>query len=345
MNRLLGSFALFACIFTTAWAGQAQDDREARLAEEIREKGWLACSARGENGTWDLFLCRPDGSDRRNITNTAEFEEAAPLFSPDSTKMLYRRMPKGAGIDHDLWGFQGRLMIANADGTDPAAFGEEKEYPWASWSPDGSQLSCLTKKGIEIVSMDTKEVVRKIPRNGIYQQLFWSPDGNWFCGTANYVGESWTVVRMNAATGELNPVQIFQNCTPDWCPDSKHIIFSSRPDDQPGRGGYGWTQLWMAEGEGKNQRLVYGEDGFHIYGGRLSPDGRYVVFTRCPKDGGGAESSGAPMGVMRMADAPTIAGESPDLRKVHPGTKDGPVLHLPAGWEPCWTYAEMGDGE
>ncbi len=342
MSRCLLAALVLAA--TAAWA-ESRDERVAQLAEEVRDKGWIVYSARSENGTWDLFASRPDGSARRNITNTPDFEEAAPLYRADQKKMLYRRMSKGATINHDLWGFQGRLIIANADGTEPTVFGEEKAYPWATWSPDGTQLACLTKKGIEFIRIDTKEVVHKLPRKGIYQQLFWSPDGDWFCGTANYVGESWTVVRMNIQTGDVNPVQIFQNCTPDWCPDSKHIIFSSRPANQGTNNGYGWSQLWMAEGEGKNQRLVYGEDGVHVYGGALSPDGRYVLFTRSLKDGAGSEDAGAPICIMRLSDAPAIGGGSAALRKVHPDAKDAPVLQLETGWEPCWTYAEFGDQE
>jgi len=328
---------------SVAWAEQPeQDERAAQLAKEVREKGWIVYSARGENGTWDLFLSRPDGSRRRNITNTAEFEEAGPLFSQDGKKILYRRQAGGTRINHDKWGFQGRPVIANPDGTNPIVIGKEGQYPWASWSPDGKQIACLTMKGIRIVDLANKKVVRKMPRQGIYMQLLWSPDGKWFCGVSNHYGESWTIVRMDVSSGEMNPVHKFQNCTPDWFPDSRRIIFSSRPANQQANKGYGWTQLWMAEGEGKNQRLIYGEDGFHIYGGALSPDGKYVLFTKCTVDGGGSEKSGAPMYVMRLADAPTIGGESSDLRKIHPGTKDGPVLQTGWGWEPCWTYAEIG---
>ena len=44
---------------------------------------------------------------------------------------------------------------------------------------------------------------------------------------------------------------------------------------------------------------------------------------------------------MRMRDAPTIGGASPDLRETYPTTNDGPVLTLERGWEPCWTYADI----
>jgi len=319
----------------------AKEARVAELVKEVGNKGWIVYGARCKNDTWDLYASRPDGSQWRNLTKTPDFEEGAPRFSPDNKQLLFRRFAKGTRIHHDKWGFQGRLVIANADGSHPVVVGEEGEYPWAAWSPDGRKIACLKPKGIEIVDLATKKVVRTLPRKGIYQQLFWSPDGKWFCGTANNLGENWNIARMNVETGELNAVHTFRNCTPDWFPDSRHIIFSNRPADQPGNKGHGWTQLWMADGDGKESRLIYGEDGYHIYGGALSPDGKYVLLTKTREDGGGSERSGGPICVMRTADAPTIGGKSSELRKVHPDTKDGPVLQLRRGWEPCWTYKEI----
>lgn len=319
-------------------ASEKIDPRVAALAREVRDKGWIVYGARSTEGDWDLFLMRPDMSESRNITNTPASSEAAPRFSPDGTRLLYRRLPRDAKIDHDTYGFQGQLVIANADGTEPIVHGKEGEFPWASWSPDGRQISCLTQQGILIVDLATKKIVRTIPRQGTYQQLFWSPDGKWLCGVTNHLGESWTVARIDVATGAINAVNTFRNCTPDWFPDSKRLIFSHRPGNQAG---YGYTQLWMADGDGKNRSLVYGQDGRHIYGGLVSPDGKYVLFTSGPKDGSGAEKAGAPIGIMRLADAPTIGGESKALRAVHGKTKDGPILWGPTGWEPHWTYTDV----
>lgn len=355
MSRLLlfsATTCAILCGVQALGATIPDEARVARLAKEVQAKGWIVYSARTERGDWDLFLMRPDGSARRNISHTPAFSELGGRFSPDGKKMLYRRIPSDSKINHDVWGAMGELIVANADGTVATAYGKAGEFAWASWSPDGRQLACLTKAGVEICDFATKKVLRTLDRKGIYQQLFWSPDGQWLTGTANHFGESWTVVRMNAATGEVNPVVKFQNCTPDWFPDSKRLIYSSRPANQEepdgatlarsmGQSlGYGWTQLWMADGDGSGRRLVYGEDGRHIYGGALSPDGRYVIFSRSPVDGGlGVHDKGAPMALMRIEDAPTIAGESKALRKLFPHTKDGPVLPLPDGWEPHWTYA------
>jgi len=328
----------------------AADLAASRLAKEVAGKGWIVYSAYTAKGDWDLFLCRPDGSGVRNITSTPGSNEIGGRFSPDGKRILFRRIAPGVKIHHDTWGATGQLVIANADGTNPVVYGDAGDFPWATWSPDGKQVACLTRSGIEIRDVATKSVVRKMDRNGIYQQLFWSPDGKWFTGPANILGESWTVVRMNAATGEVNPVAKFQNCTPDWFPDSKRLIYSSRPANQDTADGgkasqsvaqvaqYGWTQLWMSDGDGQNRELVFGEDGRHIYGGAMSPDGKYVIFTRSRKDG---DLETSEMGIMRLAEKPIINGESKALRKLNPHAKPSPFLTLQAGWEPHWTYASI----
>src|SRR5262245_61868788 len=37
------------------------------LAKEVGNKGWIVFSAREAKNDWDLFLMRPDGSNRRNV--------------------------------------------------------------------------------------------------------------------------------------------------------------------------------------------------------------------------------------------------------------------------------------
>ncbi len=323
-------------------AEAAGDDPAARLAEEVRDKGWIVFSARSEKGDWDLFLCRPDGSHLRNLTNTPDCNEASPQFSRDGTQILYRRLNREEKIDNNRHGTQGELVISRSDGSRAEALGKTGEYPWASWSPDGKQIACLSIKGISFVDVASRQVVRTLPRKGFFQQLTWSPDGKWLSGVSNSFGTGWSVARMEVATGEANAVSTVDCCTPDWFPDSRSIIFSNRPPGQKARNGQGWTQLWMADAEGKSRRLVYGEDGRHVYGGNVSPDGKYVLFTGNMQEDGDPGHAGSPMGLMRLADAPIIGGESKELRQLHPRVNDGPVLVLPKGWEPCWTYSEIG---
>lgn len=312
----------------------------AELAREVRDKGWIVYGARTGAGDWDLFLMRPDGSAVRNITNTPTFNEAAPRFSPDGRRLLYRRLPKSENIEPNRYGMQGALVFAGSDGGNPQVYGKEGEYTWASWGPQGDKIACMSEKSIYFVDLATKKVTGTLERKGFFQQVTWSPDGKWLCGVANSFGTGWSVARMNAATGEVNAVSRVDNCTPDWFPDSQSLIFSYRPANQAGSQS-GWTQLWTADAEGRERRLVYGEDGRHVYGGVVSPDGQYVLFTGNMQEDGDPTRSGAPMGLMRLRDAPTIGGQSKALRAVHGATRDGPVLILPDGWEPHWTYTEV----
>ncbi len=324
---------------STGLAGAS--DAVKRLAEEVRNKGWIAYGARTEQGDWDLFLCRPDGSEIRNLTKTPEFNESAPQFSRDGRKLLYRRMGRNENLDNNRHGEQGVLVLAKADGTSAEVLGKPGELPWASFSPDGTQLASLSIKGISIYDLEKRQVVRTLPRKGFFQQMTWSPDGKWLVGVANSFGASWSIGKMDLTSGEATAVNRVDCCTPDWFPDSGNIIFSWRPPGQKANKGYGWTQLWRATADGTSRELVYAEDGRHVYGGNVSPDGFYVLFTGNVQEDGDPGRAGAPMALMRLSDAPTIAGESKELRALHPQTKDGPVLTLPAGWEPCWTFAEV----
>jgi len=337
---------------TTVWtlvflAGAAQlcraephrlvhNERAAQLAEEVRNKGWVVYSAKIGTDNWDLFLMRPDGSERKNITNTPRLNEAAARFSPNGRKILYYRMPKGTAVDNNKYGTY-ELVIADSDGTNAICYGSQ--YQWASWGPGGKRLACLSIKGIQVIDLATKEVVSRTGRQGIVEQLVWSPDGKWFAGTTNGLGQYWTIGRVNAVTGEVNAVSEINryNCTPDWLPDSQHIVYARGIVPDVG----GWAQLWSAGGDGRQKQLLYAEEGRHIYGAVVSPDNKYVLFTRSREDLGTVDNSRTTMALMRLRDAPIVRGNSDVPDKSGSNVRNGPVLDLSSGWEPHWTYAQM----
>lgn len=337
MNSALAALAVLVLTPLLASAG---DEHTARLATEVRTKGWIAFAARSEAGDWDLFLMRPDGSVRQALTHTPEWNEAAPQFSRDGNRLLYRRLKRAETIEGNRYGEQGALVLAKSNGSAQRVLAADGQLPWASWSPDGQELAILELKGVSIVDSETGHVRRTFPRRGFFQQMTWSPDGQWLLGVANSFGTGWSIAKMNAVSGEVSPINTVDCCTPDWFPRGEAVIFSWRPPGQKANQGNGWTQLWRAQADGKTRQLVYGEDGRHIYGGNVSPDGQYVLFSGNPQEDGDPEHAGAPMGLIRLADAPIITGQSEELRAKHPGAKNGPVLSLPRGWEPCWTFSE-----
>lgn len=345
MTRRLRIASLVIGALVALWTSAAQaadvqpDGGEAALAAEVRDKGWIAFSAPTGRGDWDLFLIRPDGSERRALTDTRRFNEAGVRFSPDGKKILYYRMPSAVAVDNNDYG-RHELVIADSDGAHTTSYGDG--FSWASWGPDGARLACLDKSGIRIVDVASRKVVRQLPRRGIVQQLAWSPDGKWLTATANGLGPFWNIARIDATTGAVNLVSQNDryNCTPDWMPDSKRILYARGIVPDQG----GWAELWVAGGDGGERSMRYAEEGRHIYGACPSPDGKYLLFTRSEKDLGSAEGAGARLTIIRWEDTPMVGSDDRELRKRYPEAHHGPTLDLCWGWEPHWTYASAQSG-
>lgn len=346
--RLRTGCLLLAGALLTLPLGSAQspDPDSRKLAGEVGRLGYLLFAARTAQGDYDLFLSRPDGTARRNLTGTPEWSEFGGRFSPDGRRMLYRRQKKGPdvapgeGINHDVWGAQGSLVLAEADGSNPQAWGTEGEWPWASWSPDGARLACLYRRQgrIRIIDIPTRQTLKELPRQGIFQQMYWSPDGKRLCGTANFSGQDWNIVSLELETGKTTQVSRGLNCTADWFQgDPLRLIYSHR---LPGLAtSYGWTMLMEGTADGAERNLLYAERGRHVYFGCTSPDGRYLIFSVPQTDGG----TDALMAIIRRADAPIIVPDDyKELQALCPGARSGPVFRLPfAGFEPHWGDPEI----
>jgi Tol biopolymer transport system component len=317
-------------------AAPEKADDSAALARELQGKGWLVFSAESGQGDYDLVVMRPDGSGRAKLTDTRAWNEAGARFSPDGKRLLYYRMPKSEAVDNNTYGTYD-LVVAAADGSGATVLG--KDFPWASWGADSAHLAYLGKNGVQVIDLTGRAVGQPVARKGIVQQLVWSPDGQWFVGTANGLGPYWNIGRLGTETGQMNAVSETEryNCTPDWMPDSQRILYSRGIIPQEG----GWAQLWVASGDGREKRPVCAEEGRHFYGGCASPDGQYVVFTRSEADLGKVDNSKTRMAIVRWADTPVLIGENAPLRKTWPQARSGPLLDLSWGWEPHWTYADI----
>ena len=318
-------------------AGGAHDPsaRDA-LAREVASAGWIVYSAKNGRGDWDLFRMRPNGSARRQVTDTPEFNEAGARFSPDGKRLLYYRLPKGEAVNMTYGTHE--LVIADADGRNPVVYGAE--FPWASWGPDSAQIAFLKPDGIRVFDLAARKVVRQLPRQGIVKQLVWSPDGQWFLGTANGLGPYWNIGRLNFKTGDINVVseEDRYNCTPDWAPNSQQVVYARGIIPEKG----GRAEMWLARGDGQEKRMLFAEEGRHIYGACVSPDAKYCLFTRSQDDfGEDGDMQGFTMALLRRRDAPMIGDQSPSLRQRFPAARTGPWLDLGQGWEPHWTKAEL----
>jgi hypothetical protein len=368
-------WAFVAAALIVAAETRAADDPAAdALRKEAGKKGWIVIAAYAQEiaaqkrlpddnlGQADLYLMRPDGSEMRNITNTADTHEFFARFSSDGKKIMYRRLRRAKDIDHDSVGAQGELVVAGSDGSNPVALGKYGEFPWATWSPDTREIACLYKNEgvIRIFDSDTKKQVKEMPNHGIFQQMYWSADGKRLCGTANASGAPWNIVALDLQTQQTTVLSRHFNCTPNWFKDSGGVVNSCRNPEWGRKGAkgepYGNTILVQGTVDGRHPGLLlYADIDAHIYNGFTSPDDKYVAFNTGMSEGG---TKGDPQKhrcfyIIRRADAPIIQPGFDKLSELNPGARTGPVLQprFPNG-RPLvtvfvagdWTYAEIGPG-
>jgi TolB protein len=119
---------------------------------------WIAYS-RGER---ELWLMKADGTDAHRIATLG----ISPSWSPDGTKLAYEG---GAGLDFGEGA--GKIVIANADGSDPRVVTSGYD---PAWSPDGGELGYAYREGISVVGVDGLNNRVVIPDG--YAPA-WSPDG------------------------------------------------------------------------------------------------------------------------------------------------------------------------
>jgi Tol biopolymer transport system component len=324
---------LLQVVFAMALAGGPES---AALAREVHSRGWIGFSATGESGDWDLHVMRPDGTGRRKLTDTREYNETGVRFSPDGKHILFYRQPVNEAVDNNTYGTH-ELMIADADGAHVRSLG--RGFAWASWGPDSKSLATLAPRGIRVVDVGTAAVLRSRSRAGIVEQLVWSPDGRSLVGTANGLGPYWNIGTLDFVEGKIRPVSETDryNCTPDWMPDSRRLIYSRGTIPEKNER----AQLWISEAEGQGRHMLYAEGGRHVYGGAASPDGRYLLFTRSIEDLGKVDHTQTTMAIVRYSDTPMLGDGDTALRKVYPEARPATRLDLGPGWEPHWTFAAI----
>ncbi|MET9626437.1 VWA domain-containing protein [Lentzea sp. NPDC006480] len=137
------------------------------------------------NDDRDIFTVDSFGNTRTNLTKNPTINQEDPAFSLDGTKLAYVD-------DYD------HIVIANADGTNPARLNAEtRDQTQPAWSPDGTMIAATTRivEGesqryviqIHRVSDDAKIGEIPMPKHLIGNDSApdWSPDGKTIAITRN----------------------------------------------------------------------------------------------------------------------------------------------------------------
>jgi Tol biopolymer transport system component len=127
-------------------------------------------------GRADLLSIKTDGTDLRNLTNTAIAEEYFSSWSPDSSKIAF--------ISYRAGDSNNKVYVMNADGTGQSRVSDGSSYDMRpEWSPDSSKIAFVSSlsstSNLEIINVNgTERTVLSNTFGDLNSGFSWSRDGS-----------------------------------------------------------------------------------------------------------------------------------------------------------------------
>jgi TolB protein len=296
--RVTGPWLALVFIITqSAWAEDAA--QSSALRDELKACKFKIVYETCRDANWELFRIDADGSNPVNLTRTLGVDEMYPKASPDGTKICFVA-DEGRGKDRDR-----SVYCMNADGSDRFEVAHHARQP--CWSPDGKTIAYLkgrpgpyttdhaATRGLFFYDLATKKHTPHV--NGDIERVLcisWSPDRNWFVATAaGGMGYGFAIIAFQAdglRHGELlASKKASWQCRPDFSPDGKKIAYAKAVGES------GPDKLFAIEVAGidlsgtapkltDRQHVVTASWPTELYHADWSPDGKYIAFSRGPRE-------------------------------------------------------------
>ena len=244
----------------------------------------------GGQAMGDIYTVRADGTELRRLTNASDAVGAdqAPVFSPDGTRIVFRRhqgdsdsievIDAGGGNPITLW---------KSDAGRDVGCSEQDDF---AWSPDGQTVAfaaheaCPGQPDLFVAPADgSVQAVKLLPAgtNGAFPTF--SPNGRQIAllgsegggATGLYVAD---VGSAGAAAGGLQICRIGPDVEgntheqwfpPQWSPDSTELAVAVGP--------FGNGDIVVVKADGSGQRVLTTDQAANP---TWSPDGRRIAFHR-----------------------------------------------------------------
>lgn len=231
----------------------------------------------------DLFIVQPDGSMKRQLTNTEDASEAQPSWSPDRRHVVYTaRAVAPEGSPWQLW-------VVDVETGERTRITDGPEHYEPKWHPNGAMIaftnvgrvgSVVTSSEIAVIAPDgtgMRSLLRLQSSTYGVVNPTWSPDGLHiaFTLTSNFSGGELYV--MNADGSNVRRVFShagWNDIDPAWSPDGRYIAFASAPF----RGGPMSHDIWLVDVRTGASGTIARHPTWDLRRPAWSPDGGTIVF-------------------------------------------------------------------
>ncbi len=243
----------------------------------VRGQGRIVFEQRMGGGTWDIFLIRPDGRFRKNLTNGApNAKHITPTISPDGRMIAFSSNRHGHELGFEI--FVMDLVLQNARQI-------TSEFPFLAhlpdWSPDGQKIAyaqCNSDfTNCDIFTISADGTGSPVPLNNSPQDddnPRFSPDGSKVAFVSNRDG-NYEIYVCDADGGNLQRLtdNTVTDGWPSWSPDGRKIIFSSLRDGP-------FYELYLMNADGSGVTRVTESNQTHNIMAVFSYDGLRVAWSR-----------------------------------------------------------------
>lgn len=207
------------------------------------------------DGPSKIFLMRKDGSDLRRLTQTDDYCESFPRWSPAGDRLVFEA-ERCAAEEPDS-----QLRIVNVDGTGERRLTPQRadirETSRARWSPTGEWIAydiVYTEGGawFNLITPDGSKILE--PRSteaGMFHHPMWSPDGSHLAFevelTSSPDKSHLGVMNIPALTWHTLDFDIIH--APDarcWLPNGRQLAIYIYEDDK----------IWIVNDDGSNPRSI-----------------------------------------------------------------------------------------
>jgi dipeptidyl aminopeptidase/acylaminoacyl peptidase len=199
-----------------------------------------------------IYVMNANGSKQKNLSNNQAWNDGAPSWSPDGSKIVFASYEGGP---MNIWTMNAdgshRVRLTNDAGgdTNPA------------WSPDGSKIAFASHRDgnweVYVMNADGSNQANITNNTADDDRPAWSPDGSTIVFTSgrahpHSIGQDlWFVSPdgSNLVAFDHHPQGASDGDYATWSPDGSQIVFSAN-------NGLGSYQLWSAPVGGTDTRLT-----------------------------------------------------------------------------------------